>query len=352
MANIAQAIRLGLHVGESRLGVTNIFGEDVGPPLGGVFTCTQGLKTTWNSPLDERGIIGTAFGLGLAGQRTVAEIQFCDYIFNTIDLLKLVGNCSWSTMGQYNVPIVVMTPVGSGIHGSLYHSHSFDAMMTHLPGWKIVLPSTPIDTYGLLISAIKDDNPVMFMYPKALVRPQGVDKIPGEPKDARELSRMIDAPLGEARKGWAPRWPELPDFEIEIGKANKLTEGGDVTVATYGRTAPLAAKVATKLAGEGIEAEVIDLRSLWPWDRDMVFESVKKTGRFIALNEDVEVTNFGEHLIREVTKECFYHLEAPPTLVAGANTPGIGLAWTLESQQVPQEEQIEAALRSVAATKA
>jgi len=168
--------------------------------------------------------------------------------------------------GEYNVPIVVMTPVGSGIHGSLYHSHSFDAIMTHLPGWKIVLPSTPIDTYG--------------------------------------------------------------------------------------RTAPLAAKVATKLGAEGIEVEVIDLRSLWPWDRDMVFESVKKTGRFVSLNEDVEVTNFGEHIIREVTKECFYHLEAPPTLVAGANTPGIGLAWTLEAEQVPQDKQIEAALRSVVATKA
>ncbi len=352
MANIAQAIRLGLHVGETRLGVTNIFGEDAGPPLGGVFTCTQGLKTTWNTPLDERGIIGTVLGLGLAGQRAVAEIQFVDYIFNTIDLLKLIGNSCWSSLGEYNVPIVVMTPVGSGIHGSIYHSHSFDAIMTHLPGWKIVLPSTPLDTYGLLVSAIKDPNPVMFMYPKALIRLPGQDKIPGEPDDIRELQKMIDAPLGSARDDWSPQWPDLPDFEIEIGKAKKLTEGTDVTVVTYGRCAPMAKKVATKLAGEGISAEVIDLRSLHPWDKAMVFESVKKTGRCVSLNEDVEVTNFGEHIIREVTQACFYSLQAPPLLVAGANTPGIGLAWTLESNQVPQDNHIEAAIRESAATKA
>src|SRR5215216_5401366 len=111
VANLAQAVRLALHYGETHLGVTDIFGEDVGAPLGGVFTCTQGLKTIWNSPLDERGIIGTAMGLALAGEKPVAEIQFCDYIFNTIDLLKLAGNTYWSTGGDWNVPLVMMTPV-------------------------------------------------------------------------------------------------------------------------------------------------------------------------------------------------------------------------------------------------
>ena len=140
MATMIQAIRLALHIGESRLGVTDIFGEDVGPPLGGVFTGTQGLKTAWNTPLDERGIVGTAIGLALAGQRPVAEIQFCDYAFNTIDLLKLAGNTYWSSGGDWNVPLVLMTPVGAGIRGSIYHSHSFDATATRLPGWKIVMP--------------------------------------------------------------------------------------------------------------------------------------------------------------------------------------------------------------------
>ena len=159
MANMAQAIRMALHYGEENLGVTDIFGEDVGPPLGGVFTATQGLKTAWNSPLDERGIIGMAMGLALAGQRPVAEIQFCDYIFNTIDLLKLAGNTCWSTNGDWNLPMVVMTPVGAGIRGSIYHSHSFDATATHIPGWKIVMPSNPLDAYGLMLSRLQGSEP-------------------------------------------------------------------------------------------------------------------------------------------------------------------------------------------------
>ncbi len=350
MANIAQAIRMALHVGETRLGVTDVFGEDVGPPLGGVFTCTQGLKTAWNSPLDERGIVGTAMGLALAGQRPVAEIQFCDYIYNTIDLLKLVGNSSWSSIGQYPMPLVLMTPVGSGIHGSLYHSHSFDAMATHLPGWKVVLPSTPLDAYGLLISAIKDPNPVMFLYPKALIRLPGKERIPGEPEDARLLSKMIDAPVGDARKGWAPSWPDLPDFEIPIGQARRLAVGSELTVVAYGRMAPVAASAAEKLAGEGITADVLDLRSLYPYDEEAIVRSVEKTGRLLVVNEDTEVTNFGEHLIRKVVERCFYRLEAPPRLLAGLNTPGIGLAWSLEKVSVPQEDDVLAAMRALAHT--
>ena len=184
MSNMVQAIRMALHVAEERHGVTDIFGEDVGPPLGGAFTATQGLKTAWNSPLDERGIIGTAIGLALAGQSPVAEIQFCDYAFNTIDLMKLAGGMLWSSNGGWNCPMVVMTPVGSGIHGSIYHSHSFDSTATHIPGWKIVMPSTPRDAYGLLLSAIKDPNPVLFMAPKALMRAKSApgEEVPGEPK--------------------------------------------------------------------------------------------------------------------------------------------------------------------------
>src|SRR6059058_4603793 len=173
MATMVQAIRMALHVGESRLGVTDIFGEDVGPPLGGVFTGTQGLEKAWNSPLDERGIVGTAIGLALAGQKPVAEIQFCDYAYNTIDLLKLAGNTCWASGGDWNLPMVVMTPVGSGIRGSIYHSHSVDATATHIAGWKIVMPSTPLDAYGLLLSACKETNPVMFLIPKALMRIRG-----------------------------------------------------------------------------------------------------------------------------------------------------------------------------------
>ena len=136
--------------------------------MGGVFTATQGLETSWNTPLDERGIVGAAMGIAMTGDICVAEIQFCDYIFNTIDLLKIAGNTNWVTNGNVSLPLVLMTPVGAGIRGSVYHSHSFDAIASRLPGWKVVMPSNPLDAYGLMLSAIKDPNPVMFLKPKAL----------------------------------------------------------------------------------------------------------------------------------------------------------------------------------------
>ncbi len=344
---MAQAIRMALHFAEENLGVKDIFGEDVGPPLGGVFTTTQGLKTTWNSPLDERGIIGAAIGLAFAGQRPVAEIQFCDYIFNSIDLLKLAGSVHWSSNGDWKLPMVLKTPVGSGIRGSIYHSHSFDAVATHLPGWKIVIPSTPLDAYGLMISACEDENPVMYLEPKALLRLRGEELIPGEPGDYRKLSKMIDAPLGDRSK-WQPDWPKLEPYAIPIGKGKVVRQGSGITVVSYGRTQPLCAKAAASLAEEGVDAEVIDLRSLWPYDWEMIKASVEKTGRVLFVNEDTEVTNFGEHLVRRTVEELFYRLLAPPRLLAGKFVPGIGLADNLEMASVPQLAQITDAIRSLA----
>lgn len=338
MANMAQAIRMALHYGEKNLGVTDIFGEDVGAPLGGAFTVTQGLETAWNSPLDERGIISTAIGLGLAGDRCVAEIQFCDYIFNTIDLLKIAGNTLWCSNGQYNMPIVVMTPVGAGIRGSIYHSHSFDAWAARLPGWKVVMPSTPLDAYGLMISAIKDPNPVLFLKPKSLLRVRGEELLPGEPAE-KELKSMIDAPIGDRSK-WKARWPKLGEFEIPIGKGKIVHDGSDVTVVSYGRTLPLCVKAAQELATQGRSVEVIDLRSIYPYDWQMIRESVQKTGRVLFVNEDTEVTNFGEHLAYRVTQELFYEIHARPRVLAGKNLPGIGLHPNLEEASVPHYEDI------------
>ncbi len=344
---MAQAIRMALHYGEKHLGVTDIYGEDVGPPLGGVFTATQGLKTAWNSPLDERGIIGTAIGLAMAKQKAVAEIQFVDYIYNTIDLLKIAGNTAWSTNGDWTVPMVVMTPVGSGIRGSIYHSHSFDAMMTHIPGWKIVMPSTPLEAYGLMLAAIKEPNPVMFMKPKALLRVRGEELIPGEPTDEKALKEMIDAPLGDRTK-WQPRWPDLKDFTVEIGKGRIRRAGSGLTVVSYGRTLPLCLQAAEKLSSEGVDAEVIDLRTLWPYDWDMISQSIRKTRKVLFVNEDTEITNFGEHLVRRTVEEHFYELDAAPKLLAGANLPGIGLADNLEMSSVPQLQSISDAIRELA----
>lgn len=346
MANMAQAIRMALHYGETHMGVKDIFGQDVGAPLGGVFTATQGLKNTWNSTLDERGIIGMAMGIAMAGDRCVAEIQFADYIFNTIDLLKIAGNTLWCTNGQYNLPMVVMTPVGAGIRGSVYHSHSFDAWASRLPGWKIVIPSNPLDAYGLMLSAIDDPNPVLYLKSKALMRHKGDDLIPGEPEDEKELKAMIDAPIGDRSK-WKAKWPQLEKYLVPIGQG-KITRGGDqITIVTYSRMVHICNEIADELAAEGISVEVIDLRSIYPYDWQMIKTSVEKTGRVLFVNEDTEVTNFGEHLAYRTVQELFYHLLARPRVIAGKNLPGIGLHPSLEDNSVPQKHEIAMAVREI-----
>ncbi len=348
MATLVQAVRMALHYGEEHLGVTDIFGEDVGPPLGGVFTATQGLKTAWNTPLDERGIIGMAMGIAYAGGRPVAEIQFCDYGFNTIDLLKVAGNPRWAGAGNFAMPLVVMTPSGSGIRGSLYHSHSFESWASRLAGWKIVMPSNALDAYGLMLSAIADPNPVLVLLPKALLRVRGEQKIPGEPADEARLKEMIDAPVGDRSK-WQPRWPDLREHFIPIGEANVVREGTTATVVSYGRTLPLCVQAADELRNEtGHSFDVIDLRSIFPYDWKAVSTSVAKTGRVLIVNEDTEVTNFGEHLLRRVIDEHFYDLLVRPRVLLGQHVPGIGLNQVYEQNTVPQLPNIKAAMREVA----
>lgn len=346
MATMVQAIRMALHYGEKNLQVKDIFGQDAGPPLGGVFTATQGLKTAWNAPLDERGIIGMAMGIAMTGERCIAEIQFCDYIFNTIDLLKIAGNTLWCTNGQYPMPLVVMTPCGAGIRGSVYHSHSFDAWATRLPGWKIVMPSNPLDAYGLMLAAIQDPNPVLYLKPKALMRVRGDELLPGEPDNEKELRAMIDAPVGDRSK-WAAKWPDLQEHIVPIGKGKITRSGEQITLVSWGRHLLTCNQVADELKEEGLSIEVIDLRSLYPYDWEMIKASVQKTGRVIFVNEDTEVTNFAEHLVYRCVQELFYELLARPVVVAGKNLPGIGLHNNLEEASVPQKFEIVETIRSV-----
>ncbi len=348
MATLVQAVRMALHYGETHLGVTDIFGEDVGPPLGGVFTATQGLKTAWNSPLDERGIVGTAMGIAYAGGRPVAEIQFCDYGFNTIDLLKVAGNQRWAGAGNYDLPLVLMTPSGSGIRGSLYHSHSFESWASRLAGWKIFMPSSPIDAYGLMLSAIVDPNPVLALLPKALLRIRGDERIPGEPEDHDQLKAMIDAPIGD-RTHWQPRWPKLEAYYIHFGTARLCREGRDATVVSYGRTLPLCVQAADQLQQErSLSFDVLDLRTIFPYDWNAIRNSLLKTGRILFVNEDTEVTNFGEHLLRRVVEEHFYDVLAPPRVLQGRHVPGIGLNQVYEQNTVPQLPQIRHAMLELA----
>src|SRR6516165_10090760 len=344
MATLVQAVRMALHYGETHLGVTDIFGEDVGPPLGGVFTATQGLKTAWNSPLDERGIIGTAMGIAYAGGRPVAEIQFCDYGFNTIDLLKVAGNQRWAGAGNFEMPLVVMMPSGSGIRGSLYHSHSFESWASRLAGWKIVMPSNALDAYGLMLSAIADPNPVMVLLPKALLRVRGEQLLPGEPPDESELKTMIDAPVGD-RSQWKPRWPALQPHFVPLGLARLVREGADATVVSYGRTLPLCVQAADQLhEHKQLTFDVLDLRSIFPYDWKAISQSIHKTGRVLFVNEDTEVTNFGEHLLRRTIDHHFYDLLVRPRVLQGKHVPGIGLNQAYEQNSVPQLPGIKQAM--------
>jgi 2-oxoisovalerate dehydrogenase E1 component beta subunit len=245
-----------------------------------------------------------------------------------------------------------MTPVGAGIRGSIYHSHSFDATMTHIPGFKICMPSNALDAYGMMLACMKDQNPTMFLLPKALIRAEGDEPIPGEPpltpEGRKQLKEMIDAPIGD-RSQWKPRWPELQDYTVEFGQGKIVREGDQVTVVTYGRHVLIARDLADQLRNEGISVEVIDMRSLWPYDWNMIKSSIQKTNRVIFLNEDTEVTNFGEHLLRRTVDELFYELHARPRLLAGAFVPGIGLADNLEIASVPQASDLERAIREVIA---
>ena len=348
MATLVQAVRMALHFGETHLGVTDVFGEDVGPPLGGVFTATQGLKTAWNSPLDERGILGTAMGIAYAGGRPVCEIQFCDYALNSLDMLKVAGNQRWAAAGGYDMPIVVMTPNGAGIRGSLYHSHSFESWASRLAGWKIVMPSNAVDAYGLVLAAIKDPNPVLVLLPKALLRMKCDRLIPGEPADSEELSRLIDAPIGD-RSEWQPQWPELEEHIVPIGVASLVRTGGEATIVSYGRTLPLCAQAADDLTREkGWTFDVIDLRSIFPYDWDMISQSISKTGRLLIVNEDTEVTHFGEHILRRAVDEHFYDFAVRPRTLMGKHLPGIGMNQVYETNSVPQLGHIREAMRDLA----
>ena len=343
---MAQAIRMALHYGEKHLAVTDIFGQDVGPPLGGIFTATQGLKTTWNTPLDERGIIGTAIGVALTGRRCVAEIQFVDYIFNVVDLLKMAGMFLWSSNGQYPLPLVLMSPTGAGIHGSIYHSHSFESWASRLPGWKIVMPSDPLSAYGLMLSAIKDPNPVLYLKPKALLRVKSAAKLPGEPESEKQLHKMIDKPVKDSEQ-WKAHWPDLKEYIIPIGQGRKVQSGNNITVISWGRSLVLCQQALKQMGSKGAAVELIDLMSLYPYDWELIKSSVLKTKKILFVNEDTEVTNFAEHLAYRVSTECFYQLDAAPQVLAGRHVPGVGLNIDLEKATVPQIENITHAIEKL-----
>ena len=286
-----------------------IFGEDVGF-YGGVFRVTEGLQKkhgetrVFDTPIAEGGMMAVAVGMGAYGLRPIVEIQFADYIYPATDqLVSEAARLRYRSGGEFWAPITVRAPAGGGIFGGQTHSQSVEAIFTHVCGLKTVIPSNPYDAKGLLISAVEDDDPVVFFEPKRLYH----GPFSGHP----------DRPAVP----WAGhRFAEVPEgyYTVPLGKAAVVREGAAVTVLVYGTMVHVALAAAEE---SGIDAEIIDLRTLLPLDIDTVVDSVKKTGRCVIAHEATRTCGFGAELSALVQENCFYHLEAPIVRVTGWDTP-------------------------------
>ena len=318
--NMVQAINDGLRHAMRKDPRVVLLGEDVGK-VGGVFRVTAGLFDEFgddrvvDTPLSEGGIIGTAIGMALYGLVPIPEIQFGDFIFPAYDqIVSELAKYRYRSGGEYPCKVVIRTPVGGGIRGGHYHSQSPESQFIHVAGLKVVCPSTPADAKGLLLASIQDPDPVMFFEPKRIYR---------------------------AAKGDVPEGEHL----VPLGQARIAREGRHVTVVSWGAMVYEALDAAQKASAEGVEAEVIDLRTLWPLDIDTIVESVKKTGRVVVVHEAPKSCGLGSEIVALVNEKCFLHLEAPPVRVTGFDTP---FPYTLENEYLPLSHRIVPALLSTA----
>ncbi len=319
--NVIQAVNDALRVEMRRDPDVVVLGEDVGS-FGGVFRATQGLQKEFgadrviDTPLAEGGIVGTAVGMALYGLRPVPEIQFADFIYPAFDqIVNEVAKYRYRSGGQYSCPMVIRTPYGGGIKGGHYHSQSPEAYFVHTAGIKVVVPSNPRDAKGLLISAIRDPDPVLFMEPK----------------------RVYRAAKGEVPAG---------EYAIPLGQAAVTREGHQVTLVAWGAMWHEADQAAREAAAEGLDCEVVDLRSLQPLDLDTIVASVSKTGRAIVIHEAPLTCGFGAELVALLQERCFLHLEAPIARVTGFDTP---FPYSLEAEYLPRAPRILKAIREIVA---
>jgi 2-oxoisovalerate dehydrogenase E1 component beta subunit len=319
--NVIQAVNDALRLEMRRDRDVVVLGEDVGA-FGGVFRATQGLQQEFgddrviDTPLAEGGIIGTAVGMALYGLRPVPEIQFADFIYPAFDqIVSEVAKYRYRSGGQFSCPMVIRTPYGGGVKGGHYHSQSPEAHFLHTAGLKIVVPSNPRDAKGLLISAIRDPDPVVFFEPK----------------------RVYRAAKGEVPAG---------DYAVPIGQAALTREGRDVTLLAWGAMWHEADRAAREAEAEGIDCEVLDLRSLQPLDLDAIVASVSKTGRAVIVHEAPRTCGFGAELAALVQERCFLRLEAPVARVTGFDTP---FPYTLEMEYLPRAPRILKAVREAVA---
>jgi len=318
--NMAQALNLALREEMSRDERVVVLGEDVGR-RGGVFLITEGLYELFgperviDTPLSEAGIIGVAAGMAMNGLRPVAEIQFADFIFGGFDqIVSNVAKIRYRTGGQFSVPLTIRAPIGGGVKGGMFHSQSPEAYFIHTPGLKVVTPSTPSDAKGLLISSIRDDDPVLFFEPKRIYR------------TFRE-----EVPEG--------------DYTVPLGVARVAREGSDVSLITYAATVHDCLRAAEKAEAEGISCEVVDLRTLLPFDKDAVERTVKKTGRPVIVHEAPKMCGFGAELAAFIAERLLFDLEAPVLRVTGYDTP---FPFVHEHHYMPNESRILNAIRKAA----
>ncbi len=301
-----------------------ILGEDVGL-AGGVFGATKGLQAEFgdmrvmDTPLAESVIVGAAIGASLNGMKPIPEIQFADFILPAFDqIVSEAARFRYRSNGTWNVPMVVRVPWGGGIHGALYHSQSVEAFFAHVPGLKVVVPSDPYDAAGLLRSSIDDPDPVIFL-------------------EHKRTYRLV--------KG------EVPDgdrFTVPIGKAEVKRAGTDVSVFAYGLMLYYSLQAAEALAEQGINAEVVDIRTLQPLDRDTILASVAKTGKALIVYEDNLTGGFGAEIAATIAQEAFDSLDAPVRRLAGPDVPAMPYAETLEEVFMPNVERIAAEIRALA----
>ncbi|KQZ28903.1 2-oxoisovalerate dehydrogenase [Mesorhizobium sp. Root552] len=304
-----EAIRDAMDVSMGRDERVVVFGEDVGF-FGGVFRCTQGLQAKYgtsrcfDAPINESGIVGAAIGMAAYGLRPCVEVQFADYVYPAYDqIVSEAARLRYRSNGDFTCPLVVRMPTGGGIFGGQTHSQSPEALFTHVSGLKVVVPSNPYDAKGLLISAIEDPDPVIFLEPKRLYNG------PFDGHHERPVTPWSKHELGEVADG---------HYTVPLGKAAIRRQGSSLTVLAYG-TMVYVAEAAVEETG--IDAEIIDLRTLLPLDLDTIIASVKKTGRCVVVHEATLTSGFGAELASLVQENCFYHLEAPVVRVAGWDTP-------------------------------
>ncbi len=319
-----EAIRDGLREEMSRDPSIIVLGEDVGRK-GGVFFATDGLWAEFgddrviDTPLTESMIVGVSVGAAANGLRPVAEIQFADFIFPAMNqIIQEAARLRYRSNGTFGCPITIRAPFGAGVHGAMYHSQSVEAFFAHVPGLKVVVPSTPYDAKGLLRSAVRDPDPVLFLEHKKMYRSvRGV------------------VPDGE--------------YVVPMGRATVTREGSKVSVVTYGLMVHYALDAAARVADEGIETEVVDLRTIRPLDTATVLASVRKTGKCLVVHEDNRFGGFGAEVAALVAEEAFDYLDGPVTRLAGPEVPAAPYASSLEEAFLVNPERIAAAIRTLAA---